>query len=63
MKQFKVFFELYGKKMQCTIECKSKSDIFDCIASKINIHKIEEVSEQEAYREALDPIKDLFGFK
>jgi len=63
MKQFRVFFELYGKKMQCTIECKSKTDVFDCITNKINIHKIEEMSKEEAYSGALDSLKDLFGFK
>lgn len=45
MKEFKVYFEIYGKKMQCIIKCSSQTEIFPCIASKINIHKIEEQNE------------------
>ena len=49
--------------MQCTIECESKTDIFNCIANKINIHKVDVIDNNECFNDPVNSLKDIFGFK
>ncbi len=39
-KEFKIFFEIYGKKLQTTISAKSEDKAKELIRSKIIFHKI-----------------------
>lgn len=45
MKKFKVYFELYGKKMVSTIEADTEADARAEIRYRIKFHKVEEVKE------------------
>lgn len=43
MKEYTVYFEIYGKKMKTTIFAENESNAKQVIARKIIFHKIEEV--------------------
>jgi hypothetical protein len=55
MKTYKVYFEIFGKKMKVEIKAKSKQQAEEIIKSKIIFHKIENVSMP-------DFLKDIFKF-
>jgi len=42
MKKFKIYFELYGKKMCTSLIAESKESAEAIIRTKIKIHKVEE---------------------
>jgi len=64
MKTFKVYFEIFGKKMQCEINCNNKEEVEKMVKNKINIHKVEELSFKGFDKnESLDFLKNMFGFK
>jgi len=58
MKKYKVYFEIYGKKMATIVEAKheihAKSKIFD----KIKFHLIEE---EAAPKAPSNPFEEIFG--
>lgn len=55
MKKFKVYFELYGKKMVSTVEADTEAEARAEIRYRIKFHKVEEV------KEIPDFLKDIFG--
>jgi hypothetical protein len=57
MKQFTVYFELFGKKMKTEVFANSESDAKKRISEKIIFHKVE-VGEETI----LKSIKDIFPF-
>ena len=62
--KYKVYFELFGKKMQTEIYAKSEIHAKEIIECKIIFHKIEEVKEPVPSDESmLNTLKDLFGMK
>lgn len=56
MKQYTIYFELFGKKMKTTIEAISEAEAKNKLKEKIIFHKIEEY-------DALDFLKNIFGMK
>lgn len=61
--KYKIFFEIYGKKMQTVIEAKNENEAKEKIKDKIIFDKIESaITEQEA-NEAVNYLKNMFGFK
>ena len=57
MRKFKVYFEIFGKKMQCMIEGKDEKDVQNIIESKIKIAKIEAINEDDT----VEFLKNMFG--
>lgn len=67
MTEFQIYYELFGKKMQCTIFADDIKDVPFLLYSKIIIHKIEEKT-AESFNPAngdkgLDRLKDILGIK
>jgi hypothetical protein len=64
MEIFKVYFEIFGKKMQCELRCNNKDELENLIKNKIKIHKVEKVSSKGFEGdESLEKLKNMFGFK
>ena len=60
MKNYTIYFEIFGKNMKFTTLAESENDAINILKNKINIIKIEEpncVSDADM----LNNIKDLFG--
>jgi len=53
-----IYFELYGKKMKCTITAESKEDAVNILKDKIKVVKIE-----VAHNNGLEYLKNMFGIK
>lgn len=47
--RYKVYFEIYGKKMVAEIEASSKEDAEYKLRGKIQIHKIEEAKDRRGF--------------
>lgn len=56
MKQYTIYFELFGKKMKTTIEANSEVEAKNKLKEKIIFHKIDEY-------DPLDFLKNILGFK
>jgi hypothetical protein len=56
--KYKVYFEIYGKKMQTETSAGSDEEAMENIANKIIFHKIERVGGDEA----LNNLKSIFGW-
>ena len=65
MKNFKVYFEVFGKKMKTTINASSKEDAENKVRNKIIFHKVErEVTHKQESPpkfEVPDIFKDIFN--
>lgn len=62
--KYKVYFELFGKKMQTEVYAKSEIQAREIIECKIIFHKIEEVIEPKINDNSMfNSLKDLFGMK
>lgn len=65
MKNYTVYFELFGKKLKTTVLAESEADAKRHIIDKITWHKVE-VSESDEFNqsiEILDQIIDILGGK
>ncbi len=60
--KFKVYFEFFKEKKQCTIECNNQSEIFNKLSDKILIHKIEKIEDESLNNNILNNMKSMFGF-
>ena len=58
MKEFTVYFEIYGKKMKTTITAESAIDARTAIRNSIIFHKVEAESDT-----VLQDLKDIFKMK
>ena len=58
MKEFTVYFEIYGKKMKTTITAESEIEARISIRNSITFHKVV-LSEDSTLRN----LKDIFGIK
>jgi hypothetical protein len=64
MKIYKIYFEIFGKKMKYEVEAESKNDAINKLKNKINIIKINEgVNEGVNDDDVLDNLKNMFGMK
>lgn len=74
MKNFDVYFELYGKKMKTTVFADNETDIKKIVREKIVFHKIiekvnEKVDEKKDIKDFLgnddtfNNLMDIFGMK
>jgi fructose-bisphosphate aldolase class 1 len=64
MKKYKIYFEIFGKKMKYEVEAESKNDAINKLKNKINIIKIDEgVNEGVNDDDVLDNLKNMFGMK
>jgi len=55
MTNYKIFFEIFGKKMMTEIEAESKYEAIEILKEKIKIHKIRTVDAQ------VEKLKNIFG--
>jgi hypothetical protein len=64
MKIYKIYFEIFGKKMKYEVEAESKNDAINKLKNKINIIKINEgVNEGINDDDVLENLKNMFGMK
>lgn len=65
--KYRVFFEIYGKKMQTEIEASSEAEAKAQVMGNIKFHKVINITDakREIIKdiESLDFLKDLFGKK
>lgn len=54
MKRYKIYFEIYGKKMQTTITAKNEHDAMDLVKNEIKFIKVFETSPMAF-------LKNIFG--
>jgi len=57
MKNFDVYFEIYGKKMKATIMAESESEAKELLKNKIIFHKIE--PKKDAFQEFVDIVEGM----
>jgi len=55
MKNYNVYFEIFGKKMKVEIKANSKQQAEEIVKSKIIFHKIEDITIPDIF-------KDIFKF-
>lgn len=58
MKEFEVYFEIYGKKMKAVVEARDPQDARRIVQGKIVWHKVVEVPPEDP----VDHLKKMFGF-
>jgi hypothetical protein len=64
MKTYKIYFEIFGKKMKYEVEAESKNDAINKLKNKINIIKINEgINEGINDDDVLENLKNIFGMK
>ncbi len=59
MKTYKIYFELFGKKMQTNINADNENEVKENIKNKIIFHKILEVPESD--EDIFRKLKDIFS--
>jgi hypothetical protein len=60
MKTYKIYFEIFGKKMKYEVEAESKNDAINKLKNKISIIKINEGVNDD---DVLENLKNMFGMK
>ena len=64
MKIYKIYFEIFGKKMKYEVEAESKNDAINKLKNKINIIKINGgINEGINDDDVLENLKNMFGMK
>jgi fructose-bisphosphate aldolase class 1 len=68
MKTYKIYFEIFGKKMKYEVEAESKNDAINKLKNNINIIKIDEginggINEGINDDDVLENLKNMFGMK
>ena len=64
MKAYKIYIEIFGKKMKYEVEAESKNDAINKLKNKISIIKINEgVNEGVNDDDVLENLKNMFGMK
>jgi hypothetical protein len=59
MKEFKVYFEIYGKKMMAVIEANSAAEAKRKVLDKVIFHKV--VEQNDDGDDMVNHLKSLFG--
>ena len=62
LKPYRVYFSLYGKKMQASVEAYNESDAKARIRDKVVFHAVREEAEEDA-GDMPDFLKSIFGGK
>lgn len=57
MNEYRIYFEIYGKKLKTTIQARNETEARDKVKAKLNILKVEKVED-----EAVDHFRSIFGF-
>jgi hypothetical protein len=64
MKNFKVYFEIFGKKMQTTVTAISEDEAKEIIKSRINFHNIIAMplteNQNKAFGDAINMFNNFF---
>ena len=63
LKPFRVYFSLYGKKMQATVEAYNESDAKARIRDKVVFHAVREEAQEDVAGDMPDFMKSIFGGK
>ena len=61
--KFKVYFEIYGKKMCSTVKARNATEVKEQVKNRIEFHRIEEVPEGTIFDDSLEYLKDIMGLK
>lgn len=64
MPKFKVYFQIYGKKMVATVDAATAKEARLMILEKLQIDLVEKLEEQKppSDEDMLQGLKDIFGF-
>jgi hypothetical protein len=61
MKEYDVFFSIYGKKMKSTVKAETEEQARNCVRNKINFDKIKEKPIfSDVFKNKYGNIDDLF---
>lgn len=60
MKNYTIYFEIYGKKMKTTVMAINEENAKDLIISKIIFHKVEKSKDE--FNQAIDIMDDMLNF-
>jgi hypothetical protein len=60
---YRVYFEIFGKKMQVDIVSDTQESIIDVLKDKIIIHKVVEKNDDYINDSTANYLKDVFGIK
>jgi hypothetical protein len=61
MNTYRIYFELYGKKMMTSITAKTKAEAISQLRNKIEIHKVENLTKRPSNPWSGTPFEDIFG--
>lgn len=59
MKQYKIYFSLFGKHLKTTVYAESEEDAYEAIRKKIVFHKDKTIVGDDP----VEHLKNIFGFK
>lgn len=59
MKQYEIYFSLFGKHLKTTVYAESEEDAYEAIRNKIVFHK----AKTKVGYDPVDYLKSVFGFK
>lgn len=59
MKQYEIYFTIYGKHLKTTVYAESEEDAYEAIRKKIVFHK----NKTRVLDDSLEYLKNIFGFK
>lgn len=63
MNEYRIYFEIYGKKLKTTIQARNETEARDKVKSKLNILKVEKIQEPpKTNDEGVQKLWDFFGF-
>lgn len=60
MNTYRIYFELYGKKMMTSITAKTQADAVEQLRNKIEVHKIENLTKRPNNPFSGTPFGDVF---
>ena len=61
MKEYTIYFEMFGKKMKTSIIALSEEMAKDRLKEKIIIHKVEEIKKNTDMNDIFKAFGDIFG--
>jgi hypothetical protein len=60
MKNYTIYFEIYGKKMKTTVMAENEEKAKELVIRKIIFHKVEKSKDE--FNEAIDMMDDMLNF-
>ena len=58
MKQYEIYFTLYGKNLKTTVFAESEEDAYEAVRNNLVFHK-----NRTKVRDNVEYLKNIFGFK